>query len=331
MYGIEPDPASNPWGWAWPMVERKAKNSSNNRRRGFGAEDTEKATAIKEYLAEHPEDSMRAVARAVGCSDRTVRKVVASIRSLENGSSAVSDSHSSPESHAATDGNSSLVRTHMRTRNSSRTHDPKQAELSRLPHTITLDENGEAISVITALKGFASTITYRQKVLNDYSEKTGNAVHWWDINMHPCFLFIDEYVALRAILPKKNTKDGDYSLETFGGILKRIATMGASAGAFCIISIAEASVQEGGLPSMLRSAMSTRILFRPSKAEGLLLWDKEKIENLPERIYRPGDSWFSSTDGLHDLVSFVHFPNLEIPIYRELGNALESYYSNRNS
>ena len=209
--------------------------------------------------------------------------------------------------------------------------DPKQAELSRLPRTITLDENGAAISVITALKGFASTITYRQKVLNDYSEKTGNAVHWWDINMHPCFLFIDEYVALRAILPKKNTKDSDYSLETFDGILKRIVTMGASAGAFCIISIAEASVQEGGLPSMLRSAMSTRILFRPSKAEGLLLWDKEKIENLPERIYRPGDSWFSSTDGLHDLVSFVHFPNLEIPIYRELGNALESYYSNRNS
>ena len=66
---------------------------------------------------------MRAVARAVGCSDRTVRKVVASIRSLQNGSSAVSDSHSSPGSHAATDGNSSLVRTHMRTRNSSRTHD----------------------------------------------------------------------------------------------------------------------------------------------------------------------------------------------------------------
>lgn len=111
LYGIEPDPAANPWGWAWPMVERKAKNSNNNRRRGFGAEDTEKATAIKEYLAEHPEDSMRAVACAVGCSDRTVRKVVASIRSLENGSSAVSD------------GNSCLVRTRMRTRNSSRTHD----------------------------------------------------------------------------------------------------------------------------------------------------------------------------------------------------------------
>lgn len=111
LYGIEPDHASNPWGWAWPMVERKAKNSSNNRRRGFGAEDTEKATAIKEYLAEHPEDSMRAVARAVGCSDRTVRKVVASIRSLET------------ESHADSDSGAYLVRT----LNSSRTHDSNAA------------------------------------------------------------------------------------------------------------------------------------------------------------------------------------------------------------
>lgn len=134
LYGIEPDPAANPWGWAWPMVERKAKNSNNNRRRGFGAEDSEKATAIKEYLAEHPEDSMRAVARAVGCSDRTVRKVVASIRSLENGSSAVSDSHSSPESRAASDGNSCLVRTHMRTRNSSRTHDSDAVPLNSVCH-----------------------------------------------------------------------------------------------------------------------------------------------------------------------------------------------------
>ena len=134
LYGIEPDPAANPWCWAWPMVERKAKNSNNNRRRGFGAEDTEKATAIKEYLAEHPEDSMRAVARAVGCSDRTVRKVVASIRSLENGSSAVSDSHSSPASRAASDGNSCLVRTHMRTRNSSRTHDSDAVPLNSVCH-----------------------------------------------------------------------------------------------------------------------------------------------------------------------------------------------------
>ena len=208
--------------------------------------------------------------------------------------------------------------------------DPKQAELSRLPYTVTLDEIGDAIPIISAMEEFASVITSRQKILNDCSEQTGNAVHWWEANMRPCFLFIDEYVALRALLPKKGTKDSDYSLETFDRILKRIVTMGASAGAFCIISIAEASVQDGGLPSMLRSAMSTRILFRPTKAEGLLLWDKEKIESLPDRVYGPGDAWFSSTDGTHDLVSSVHFPNLEFPIYRELGNALNLYYMNRN-
>lgn len=208
--------------------------------------------------------------------------------------------------------------------------DPKQAELSRLPHTVTLDENGDAIPIISAMEEFASVITSRQKVLNDCSEQTGNAVHWWEANMRPCFLFLDEYVALRALLPKKGTKDSNYSLETFDAILKRIVTMGASAGAFCIISIAEASVQDGGLPSMLRSAMSTRILFRPTKAEGLLLWDKAKIESLPDRVYGPGDAWFSSTDGIHDLVSSVHFPNLEFPVYRELGNALKFYYTNRN-
>ena len=208
--------------------------------------------------------------------------------------------------------------------------DPKQAELSRLPHTVTLDENGEATPIIVALQEFVATIKRRQHILNDHSEQVGDAVKWWDADMHPCFLFIDEYVALRAILPKKAAKDSDYSLETFDGLVKRIVTMGASAGAFCIISIAEASVQEGGLPAMLRSAMSTRILFRPVRAEGLLIWDKEKIESLPERSYGPGDAWFSSTDGLHDLITSVHFPYMEFPVYRELGNALVAYYSNRN-
>ena len=80
LYGIEPDPDKNPWGWAWSMVERKAENSMNNRRRGFGKEDAEKTAAIKEYLAEHPEDSMRAVARAVGCSVGKVCKVAKAIK-----------------------------------------------------------------------------------------------------------------------------------------------------------------------------------------------------------------------------------------------------------
>lgn len=103
--------------------------------------------------------------------------------------------------------------------------------------------------------------------------------------------------------------------------------MGASAGCFAIISIAEASVQEGGLPAMLRSAMSTKILFRPTRAEGLLMWDAEKLDNsVGDRVYNAGDAWFSSTDGMHDAVSYVHFPVMDFPAYRELGQLLKEYY-----
>lgn len=206
--------------------------------------------------------------------------------------------------------------------------DPKQAELSRLPHVVSLDPDGEARDILQALKSFASSITLRQKTLNDLSEQKGDAVKWWDAGMHPSFLFVDEYVSLRAILPPKAGKDGpDYCLATFDSYIKRIVTMGASAGCYVIISIAEASVQEGGLPAMLRSAMSTRILFRPTRPEGLLLWDKVKLDPLPERTYGPGDAWFSSTDGVHDAVSCVHFPHMEFPVYRELGKLFSKYYN----
>ena len=105
--------------------------------------------------------------------------------------------------------------------------------------------------------------------------------------------------------------------------------MGASAGCFAIISIAEASVQEGGLPSMLRAAMSTRVLFRPTLPEGRLIWDSEKLEDFSAgRVYGPGDAWFSSTDGLHDTVSYVHFPQMEFPVYKALGQCLQDYYHN---
>ena len=205
--------------------------------------------------------------------------------------------------------------------------DPKQAELSRLPHTVTLDANGEATTILETLKLFASSIVRRQQILNDLSERKGDAVKWWDANFHPSFLFIDEYVACRSLFPKKASKDSDYCLETFDALLKRIVTMGASAGCFAIISIAEASVQEGGLPAMLRSAMSTKILFRPTRAEGMLMWDSEKLSIFStDRVYGPGDAWFSSTDGVHDAVSYLHFPNMDFPVYRELGRLLQKYY-----
>ena len=205
--------------------------------------------------------------------------------------------------------------------------DPKQAELSRLPHVVTLDENGEAREILAALRWFEHAIVKRQRVLNDLSEQSGDAIKWWDAGMHPSLLFIDEYVSCRSLYPAKPAKDSDYCINTFDNILKRIVTMGASAGCYVIISIAEASVQEGGLPAMLRSAMSTRILFRPTRAEGLLIWDKTKLDTMPERVYAPGDAWFSSTDGIHDAVSYVHFPHMEFPVYRELGRLLSLYYA----
>lgn len=89
-------------------------------------------------------------------------------------------------------------------------------------------------------------------------------------------------------------------LATFDNSVKRIVTMGASAGCYVIISIAEA--QDGGLPSMLRSAMSTKVLIRPTMPEARLLWPPEKLEALATsaRVYGPGDAWFSSTNGVYD-------------------------------
>lgn len=210
--------------------------------------------------------------------------------------------------------------------------DPKQAELSRLPHTVTLDSDGGGKAILDAMKRFADAIKNRQKILNDLSEKKGDAVKWWDADFHVSFLFIDEYVSVRTIFPAKPTKDNpEYSLADFDGLLKQIVTMGASAGCYAIISIAEASVSEGGLPALLRSAMSTKILFRPTLAEGALMWDREKLKNFPERVYNAGDAWFSSTDGKHDNVTFVHFPVMNFKVYGELGRLLRLYYCDDNT
>lgn len=205
--------------------------------------------------------------------------------------------------------------------------DPKQAELSRLPHTLTLDGDGEARVILGALKRYADTIKRRQKILNELSEEEGDAVHWWDAGMHPSVLFVDEYVGLRSILPAKAAKGDDYSLETFDGLIKRIVTTGASAGCYMIVSIAQASAGEGGLPTLIKSAMTTRVLFKPSPEEGAFIWDRmslEAVSRLPAG--KQGDAWFSSTDGEHETVSRVHFPRMKFPVYKELGRLLTEYY-----
>ena len=179
--------------------------------------------------------------------------------------------------------------------------DPKKAELSRLPHVVTLDEDGGGRAILNALRVFAESIKKRQDILNMLSEVDGNTVYWWEAGFLPSVVFIDEIVALRGILPRRPEKDSpEYSLATFDDLLKTIVTTGASAGCFVIGSIAEASVVEGGLPSMVQAAMGTKILFRPTIKEGKFLWSSEKFANMPERKYKPGEAWYTSTDGEHD-------------------------------
>lgn len=207
--------------------------------------------------------------------------------------------------------------------------DPKRAELSVLEHVYSPDEEGDMSRCMQAIELFFARMTERQQELNRLSKKSGNAVRWWEAGMYPSFLFIDEFVAMYSMLPKKAPKDKpDCCLENFNSLIKRIVTMGSSAGCYVIISIAEASVGEGGIPSMLKAAMETKILFKPTLQEAKLLWENsDMLKALPERNYGAGDAWFSSTDGVHDNVSFVQFPDLRFGEYAELNRLLKEYYN----
>lgn len=76
LYGITPEPKSNPWGALWPVIEGEAKRSIANRRRGFGTENVIQSDAIREYHSEHPQATQREIAEAVGCSLWKVNKVL---------------------------------------------------------------------------------------------------------------------------------------------------------------------------------------------------------------------------------------------------------------
>lgn len=205
--------------------------------------------------------------------------------------------------------------------------DPKGAELSRLPYTLSPDEDGSAKGMLQALRDFEQTRRARQKVLDDLSEQHGRPIMWWEAGMHPSVLFVDEWIAFQALLPKKAPKDDpDYSLQSLQDMVKILVTMGASAGCYVILSTAEASVESAGVPSMIRSAMGTKILMRPTKQEGMLLWSTDKMEALPERRYAQGDAWISSTDGTHDNPTFVQFPKMEFPEFEVLRTLLHRYY-----
>lgn len=207
--------------------------------------------------------------------------------------------------------------------------DGKGAELAAIGAE-TLDEDGTAHGILSAMNDFERTRLRRQKRLNDLSRETGEAVMWWDrrAGMRPSYLFIDEYLALRSILPSKESKDDPgYSLAEFDGSVRRIATMGASAGCFLIISVAQASVGAGGIPTIVLEACGTRLLFRPNINDGAFMWPRDALEVLPERSYSPGEAWFSCDDGDHANPSVVKFPQLDFPAYAELRRLLAEYDS----
>ena len=205
--------------------------------------------------------------------------------------------------------------------------DPKCAELSLCPHVLSPDENGSVEHILDAIRDYNRIRIERQRILNDYCRKTGKAAKWYDIGVKPCVLFLDEYISLQDMFPKKASKEKpDYSLADFQGLLRQIATQGASAGCFLILSTAEASVGTGGLESAVNNACGIRILFKPSKDEARFLWGSDKLEVLRERQYSAGDAWFSADDGINNSVRFVKFPRLEFGEYRALSELLSLYY-----
>lgn len=209
--------------------------------------------------------------------------------------------------------------------------DPKSAELSLCPYVLSPDVNGNVEHILDAIRKFNRLRVKRQKIINDACKKSGKAHKWFDVKMKPCVLFLDEYVSVQDMLPRKALKEKpDYSLADFQGLLRQIATQGASAGCFLILSTAEASVGTGGLESAVNNACGIRILFKPSREEAKYLWSSEKLEVLRERQYLPGDAWFSADDGINNSVRFVKFPRLEFGEYEALAQLLSVYYEDDN-
>ncbi len=207
--------------------------------------------------------------------------------------------------------------------------DPKNAELSQCAHVISPDINNNVEKILEAVKGFNLTRIERQQIINEEGKKRGKAAKWFEIGMKPSLLFVDEWVALQGLFPKKASKENpDYCLAEFQSLIQQIATQGASAGCFLIISIAQASVGVGGLDTVVKNACGIRIMFKPEKEDASFIWDSKQLEVLREWSFSPGDAWFSVDDGVHNRVSFVKFPRLDerFDEYRALSELLEEYY-----
>ena len=206
--------------------------------------------------------------------------------------------------------------------------DPKSAELSTCPYVLSPLSSGSVEHILYAIRDFNRIRVERQKILNDYCKAKGKALKWYDVDMKPCVLFIDEFVSVQDMFPKKASKENpDYCLAEFQGLLRQIATQGASAGCFLILSTAEASVGTGGLESAVNNACGIRILFKPSVDEARYLWSREALEVMRERQYYAGDAWFSADDGINNNIRFIKFPSLKLSEYEALSELLTLYYN----
>lgn len=196
--------------------------------------------------------------------------------------------------------------------------DPKSAELSCLPGVVSPGLDGDMTAVLDAMRSFNDLRIERQKRLNELSKETGAAGKWWEAGMHISLLFIDEYVACRGMLSEKS------QLTEFDTLLRQIVTMGASAGCYAIICIAQASVGAGGLPSMVQNACTTRVLFRPTPDDARLMWP-DGMANVPARDYCQGAALFTTDDGIHSQPTPVQFPAMAFSEMAELRRLLEEY------
>lgn len=205
--------------------------------------------------------------------------------------------------------------------------DPKSAELSLCPYVLSPASDGSVEHILDAIREFNDVRVKRQTIVNQACKETGKAHKWYELQMKPSVLFLDEFVSIQDMFPKKASKEKpDYSLSDFQGLLRQIATQGASAGCFLILSTAEASVGTGGLESAINNACGIRVLFKPSLTEARYLWNSDALEVLRERQYSAGDSWFSADDGLNNSIRFVKFPRLEFGEYEALSALLSQYY-----
>jgi hypothetical protein len=205
--------------------------------------------------------------------------------------------------------------------------DPKTAELSLCPHVLSPKADGNVEHILEAVCDFNKLRVERQQIINEACRKSGRAHKWFELGMKPCILFLDEFVSIQDMFPKKSSKEKpEYCLAEFQGLLRQIATQGASAGCFLILSTAEASVGTGGLETAVNNACGIRILFKPSQDEARFLWSSDKLEVLRERQFSAGDAWFSADDGINNSVRFIKFPYLKFGEYEALSELLAFYY-----